>query len=139
MRAVVEAVIPLPPSPNGFSDTPPRVRHRYAPYGPRHAAYNLKKLRGKHIVCRIGHSRRYQPLASGLRAITALVVLRSGTSGSSMLDTTFLSAMYAAGAGGCFDAIADHPYPANGPKNNTLRGGSHNWERMYLTSPSRPA
>jgi hypothetical protein len=60
----------------------------------------------------------------------------SGTSGSSVLDTTFLSAMYAAGARGCFDAIADHPYPANGPTNNTLRGGSHNWERMYLTSPS---
>ena len=30
-------------------------------------------LRGKHIVCRIGHTRRYEPLASGLRAMTALV------------------------------------------------------------------
>jgi hypothetical protein len=48
------------------------------PYGPRDAAYNLKKkLRGKHIVCRIGHTRRCQPLASGLRAMTALVVLRN--------------------------------------------------------------
>jgi hypothetical protein len=79
MRAVVEAVIALSPSPNGFtaSDIATRVRHRYAPYGPRHAAYDLKKLRGKHIVCRIGHTRRYEPLASGLRAITALVVLRN--------------------------------------------------------------
>ena len=79
MRAVVEAMIALSPSPNGFtaSDIATRVRHRYAPYGPRHAAYDLKKLRGKHIVCRIGHTRRYEPLASGLRAITALVVLRN--------------------------------------------------------------
>jgi hypothetical protein len=79
MRALVEAVIALSPSPTGFtaSDIATRVRHRYAPYGPRHAAYDLKKLRGKHIVCRVGHTRRYQPLARGLRAITALVVLRN--------------------------------------------------------------
>ncbi|HEX8838800.1 MAG TPA: hypothetical protein VF748_17790, partial [Candidatus Acidoferrum sp.] len=43
----------------------------------RHAAYDLKKLRGKHIVCRIGQTRRYKPLASGLRALTALLVLRN--------------------------------------------------------------
>jgi hypothetical protein len=34
---------------------------RRAQYGPRRAAYDLKKLRGKHIVCRIGHTRRYEP------------------------------------------------------------------------------
>ena len=50
---------------------------RRAQYGPRRAAYDLKKLRGKHIVCRFGHTRRYEPLASGLRAMTALVVLRN--------------------------------------------------------------
>jgi hypothetical protein len=78
MRAVVEAVIALSPSPNGFtaSDIATRVRKSCASYGPRHAAYDLKKLRGKHIVCRIGHTRRYEPLANGLRAITALIVLR---------------------------------------------------------------
>jgi len=38
---------------------------------------SLKKLRAKHIVCRIGQTRRYEPLASGLRAITALIVLRN--------------------------------------------------------------
>jgi hypothetical protein len=57
------------------------LRERFADalsrIGPRHAAYDLKKLRGKHIVCRIGHTRRYQPLATGLRAMTALVVLRN--------------------------------------------------------------
>ena len=78
MRAVVEAVIALSPSPKGFtaSDIAARVHQSCAPYGPRHAAYDLKKLRGKHIVCRIGHTRRYEPLANGLRAITALLVLR---------------------------------------------------------------
>jgi hypothetical protein len=79
MHAVVEAVIALSPSPNGFtaSDVATRVREAHPQYGLRHAAYDLKKLRGKQIVCRIDHTRRYQPLANGLRAITALVVLRN--------------------------------------------------------------
>jgi len=79
MRAVVEAVIALSASPDGFtaSDIAARVRQRCASYGPRHAAYDLKKLRGKRIVCRIGYTRRYETLASGLRAITALLLLRN--------------------------------------------------------------
>ena len=40
------------------------------------AAYDLKKLRGKDIIRRIGHTRRYEPLLTGLRAMTALLVLR---------------------------------------------------------------
>jgi hypothetical protein len=60
----------------------------------------------------------------------------SGTQGTTILDTTYLSQMYAAGAHGCFDAIADHPYPDNGPTNNVLRGGTNNWDRMYFTNPS---
>jgi hypothetical protein len=43
----------------------------------RHAAYDLKKLRGKQIVRRIGHTRRYEPLPTGQRAMTALLVLRN--------------------------------------------------------------
>src|SRR4029077_20911216 len=31
----------------------------------------------KHIVRRIGHTRRYEPLPTGLRAMTALLVLRN--------------------------------------------------------------
>jgi hypothetical protein len=83
IRLVVEAVIALSPSPNGFtaSDLAARVHAlgigHHAQYGPRHAAYDLKKLRGKHIVCRIGQTRRYEPLASGLPALTALLVLRN--------------------------------------------------------------
>jgi hypothetical protein len=83
MRHVVEALIALSPSPNGFtaSDVAARVRllsrQDLPQYGPRHAAYDLKKLRGKQIVRRIGHSRRYQAPATGLRAITALLVIRN--------------------------------------------------------------
>jgi len=40
------------------------------------AAYDRKKLRGKHIIRRIGHTRRDDPLQTGLRAMTALLVLR---------------------------------------------------------------
>ena len=45
-------------------------------YGPRRAAYDLKKLRGKGMVRKIAKSRRYEPEPDGLRAMTALVVLR---------------------------------------------------------------
>jgi hypothetical protein len=82
MRAVVEALIALSPSPNGFtaSDVADRARalskQSQSAYSPRHAAYDLKKLRGKQIVRRIGHTRRYEPLPDGLKAMTALLVLR---------------------------------------------------------------
>ena len=46
-------------------------------YGPRRAAYDLKKLRGKKIIRRIGQTRRYESLPKGLRAMAALVVLRN--------------------------------------------------------------
>jgi len=45
-------------------------------YGPRRAAYDLKKLRAKNMVQRIGKSRRYEATAYGLKAMAALVVLR---------------------------------------------------------------
>ena len=53
IRHVVEALIALSPSPNGFtaSDVAARVRalskQSQSEYGPRHAAYDLKKLSGK--------------------------------------------------------------------------------------------
>jgi hypothetical protein len=53
MRQGVEALIVLSPSPNGFTapDVAARVgelsKQTPLPYGPRHAAYDLKKLRGK--------------------------------------------------------------------------------------------
>jgi hypothetical protein len=45
-------------------------------YGARRAAYDLKKLRGKQIVCRIAKTQRYEPIPHGLRTMAALVVLR---------------------------------------------------------------
>jgi hypothetical protein len=77
IRKVVEAVIALSPAANGFtaSDVAARVaalgNDRHSPYGPRQAAYDLKSFAAS------GHTRRYQPLASGLRSMTALVVLRN--------------------------------------------------------------
>ena len=37
----------------------------------------MKKLRGKQIVRRIGKTRRYEPIPSGLKAVTALITLRN--------------------------------------------------------------
>ena len=79
MRHVVEALIALSPLPNGFTASELAARvgvlvgHGQSPYGPRPAAYDLKKLRGKHIVHRIGNTRRYE----GLKAMIALLVLRN--------------------------------------------------------------
>ena len=83
MRWVVEAVIALSPSPNGFTASPlagqvqALSKHRPSDYGARRAAYDLKKLRGKKIVRRIGRTRRYESVPKGLKAMTALVVLRN--------------------------------------------------------------
>ena len=82
MRWVIEAVIALSPSPGGFtaSQLADQVRalgkQSASEYGARRAAYDLKKLRGKKIVRRIGKTRRYESLPKGLRAMAALVVLR---------------------------------------------------------------
>jgi hypothetical protein len=83
MRHVAEAVIALSASPNGFSVSELAVqvrtlsKQKEAEYDPRRASYDLKKLRGKQIVRRFGQTRRYQTIPAGLRAITALVVLRN--------------------------------------------------------------
>jgi hypothetical protein len=80
-----EALIALSvsPSPLGFtaSELARQVRllsnQAESDYGPRRAAYDLKKLRAKNIVQRIMQTRRYQSTASGLRAMVSLVVLRN--------------------------------------------------------------
>jgi len=85
MRWVVEALIALCVSPlaQGFtsSELARQVRllsnQAESEYGPRRAAYDLKKLRAKEIVRRIGQTRRYESTPSGLRAMVALVVLRN--------------------------------------------------------------
>jgi hypothetical protein len=83
MRWVVEAVIALSALPGGFTASELAAQvcalsgQRESHYGPRRAAYDLKKLRGKQIVRRIGQTRHYEPIPTGLRAVTALVVLRN--------------------------------------------------------------
>ena len=85
MRSVIEAVIALclSLSPHGFTasglarQVRPLSNQGESEYGARCAAYDLKKLRGKNIVRRIGQTRRYQSTSSGLKAMVALVVLRN--------------------------------------------------------------
>jgi hypothetical protein len=83
MRWVVESVSALSPSPGGFtaSDLASQVRvlskQSESQYGARRAAYDLKKLRGKKIVRRIGQTHTYESMPKGLRAMAALVVLRN--------------------------------------------------------------
>jgi len=82
MRRVAEAVLALSTAPTGFtaSALAERVREMSgeteSAYGPRRAAYDLKKLRGKGMLRKIGTSRRYETEPIGLRAMTALVILR---------------------------------------------------------------
>ena len=54
-----------------------RSQQSESEYGPRHAAYDLKKMRGKQMVGRMEKTRRYEPIREGLRVITALLTLRN--------------------------------------------------------------
>lgn len=83
LRAVMQAVIALAPQPHGFSvaEVAAKVRSLLGwssdRYLPRHAAYDLKKLRGKQWVTMIGKSRRYEPTSLGLKVMAALLALRT--------------------------------------------------------------
>ena len=82
MRAVMEAVIALSPNPGGF--TASQLAEKVSEilqgadtsYQSRHASYDLKKLRAKHLIRLIQHSRRYEATDDGLRTIAAFLVLR---------------------------------------------------------------
>jgi len=82
MRAVMAAVLALAPKPGGFTvgDLAEKTRALLGPgappYTPRHAAYDLRKLRGKALVDHVGTTRRYQPQPPGIRTLAALVILR---------------------------------------------------------------
>jgi hypothetical protein len=45
-------------------------------YDARRAAYDLKKLRAKNLLTKLGHSRRYCVPSEAIRTIGALVILR---------------------------------------------------------------
>jgi hypothetical protein len=82
MRAVAQAVIALAPQPEGFTaeHLATRVRTRegrtMAKYNARKAAYDLRKLRGKALVQRIGNTRRYRVRRPGIQTLAALLILR---------------------------------------------------------------
>ena len=82
MRHVAEAVLALSTSPAGFTaselarEGPCPEWRPESEYGARRAAYDIKKLRGKGMMQKIGKSRRYEPLPARSAALTALLVLR---------------------------------------------------------------
>jgi hypothetical protein len=82
MRRAAEAVLALSAAPAGFtaSDLAHQVHsmsgQAESEYGPRRAAYDIKKLRAKGMVGKIAKSRRYEAVPEGLRSLTALLVLR---------------------------------------------------------------
>ena len=82
MRASLQAVLALSPSPRGFTaaEHAAKVRESLGPdssHAARHSAYDLKKLRAKGLVRKTGpNARRYAATPGGLRLIAGLVVLR---------------------------------------------------------------
>jgi hypothetical protein len=82
MRRVAEAVPALSASPAGFTASELATQIHsvtgtpVSEYGVRRAAYDIKKLRAKGMVRKIGKSRRYEPVPDGLRSLTALLILR---------------------------------------------------------------
>jgi hypothetical protein len=79
LRHLMQAVIALAPAPRGFCLADLSQQVRQATHGPgytvRQAAYDLKKLRAKNLVQRIGRSRRYTVPDWALKAMTAVLVL----------------------------------------------------------------
>lgn len=82
MCAVLQAVLTLAPAPDGFlaSQVAAKVRNilgtAAAHYQARHAAYDLKKLRAKHLLQKLGTSHKYAPTASALSVLAALALLQ---------------------------------------------------------------
>jgi hypothetical protein len=81
-RTALAAVLALASSPTGFTvaelTTKARAMTGHAPsdYTVRQAAYDLKKLRGKGLITKLGRMRRYHVQPPAMRAIAALFILR---------------------------------------------------------------
>ncbi len=80
-RAVMSALIALSLNPYGFtaselSEMVGRIL-KSSNYHSRQASYDLKKFRGKDLVRRIGHSHRYEATETGLKSMTAFLILRN--------------------------------------------------------------
>ena len=79
IRAALSAVLTLTAAPGGFTvkDLATRVHTitGNTDYSARHAAYDLRKLRGKELITKPGRSHRYQVPPLAARIITALLAL----------------------------------------------------------------
>src|SRR6266851_5474072 len=81
-RTALAAVLALASSPTGFTVTELTTKARAmtgqapADYTARQAAYDLKKLRGKGLITKLGRARRYHVQPRAMRAIAALFILR---------------------------------------------------------------
>ena len=79
---MLDAVVGLSTEPDGFTlaQVAQRVRERTGwtekKYSTRSAAYDLAKLRGKKLLHRAKHSRRYVADPGGVRTMCAYLVLR---------------------------------------------------------------
>jgi hypothetical protein len=80
IRAALAAVLALSAAPGGFTvaDLAAKVQTTggQTGYTIRQAAYDLRKLRGKHLIVKPGRSRRYQVPPPAARTIAALLALR---------------------------------------------------------------
>jgi hypothetical protein len=82
-RTALAAVLALAASPTGFTVAELATKARAmagltpAGYTGRQAAYDLKKLRGKSLITKLGRTRRYEVQPSAIRAIAALFILRN--------------------------------------------------------------
>ena len=80
IRTALTAVLALTAAPSGFTiaDLATKVHTitGNTDYTVRHAAYDLRKLRGKELIITLGRSRRYQVPSAATRTIAALLALR---------------------------------------------------------------
>ena len=82
MRAATAAVLALAAAPGGFTAAQFTAKvhamtgQTAADYTPRQAAYDLRKLRGKHLVDKPGRGRRYHVPPAAARTVAALLALR---------------------------------------------------------------
>jgi len=80
IRAALAAALALASAPRGFTvagyAAHVQLTSGQAGYTIRQAAYDLRKLRGKALVVKTGHSRRYHVPPSAARTIAALLTLR---------------------------------------------------------------
>jgi hypothetical protein len=82
IRNALTAALALGPAPAGFTVAQFAAKVRTmtgqpaSGYSTRQAAYDLKKLRGKALVAKVGTSRRYLLQPQAMRAIAALLILR---------------------------------------------------------------